>query len=151
MRVVGAVVRGRARCASGCAVPSPWVRRAVARGWNVDRLWFFCVLVRGVSSWWRGRGCGVGGGQGSRGTLLGPEATPALVGVSWWACWSSYPLVVLLCGVLGVGGGALVGSGGCLRTAQWTRASLVFVLWSCALKFFVAHGGCLGTRSRGRT
>ena len=32
----------------------------------------------------------------------------------------------------------------CLRTAQWTRASLIV----CECKCVRAHGGCLGTKSR---
>ncbi len=63
------------------------------------------------------------------GTLLGPEGTAARscfsvpapvnstrVGWGWWVV------------------------GRCLRTAQWTRASVA--------KFLRAHGGCLGTRNR---
>ncbi len=43
---------------------------------------------------------------------------------------------------VGCGGGAAR----ILRTAQWTRASLISVV-----KFLRAHGGCLGSRSRRRT
>ena len=57
------------------------------------------------------------------GTLLGPEGAAVWLG-------SSVPAPCLLRWVVGR----------CLRTAQWTRASVA--------KFLRAHGGCLGTRNR---
>lgn len=87
------------------------------------------VLVRSV--------CRVGAGR----TLLGPEGTGSRVRwlVCWWGrvgcCFGGGPVSpikllrarVLVCGVC-VGCG--VGFVGCLRTAQWTRASFSSFLWS---------------------
>jgi hypothetical protein len=72
----------------------------------------------------RRSGCG-----GLSGTLLGPEGAAVMVG-------SSVPAPVR--GGLRTVGWWVVGR--CLRTAQWTRASVA--------KFLRAHGGCLGTRNR---
>ena len=65
-------------------------------------------------------------------TLLGPEGTgvsqPHRTGTPRRGCG------VVRCGTARI-----------LRTAQWTRASIVVA------KLIRAHGGCLGTRSRRRT
>jgi hypothetical protein len=78
-----------------------------------------CAGLR-VRAGWTGSLAGLGGGRVVGGC------------VSWWCrlrC-SSHPG--------GVWGWRVAGC--CLRTAQWTRASVA--------KFFRAHGGCLGTRNR---
>ena len=96
-------------------------------------------------------GTGGGGREGS-GALLGPEETDRCV-VAWPGCvvvvlwvdavvvWSGWVAVGWVCGlgrvhrhrtasvvtflvVVGVGGGLRWGPACCLRTAQWTRASL---------------------------
>jgi len=99
----------------GCSGRGAVAVGAAGRGSRVERRPSVCPVLPSC----------VEGGGGWCGTLLGPEATPAmwwvvLVGLlvfiplsSFWFCWEG-----------GGGWGVLVGSGGCLRTAQWTRASL---------------------------
>ena len=120
---------------------------------------------------WLGRGlvaggCGrvfMGGTSRACHALLGPETIRP-----WWG-W--FVLVALLLGWYAIawpGPGVWVG---CLRTVQWTRASLYVLLsrdsayrghacssssslwgWGCVgvvvCKLIRAFGGCLGTRSR---
>src|SRR5690625_1536583 len=56
------------------------------------------------------------------------------------------PVDLRTAGVEPVSVGSPAGTARSLRTAQWTRASLIFVV-----KFLRAIGGCLGIRSRRRT
>ena len=82
----------------------------------------------------------------------GPLVPPvSFAGAGWGTRWSVVGLGRARCWVLRE---RLVGflgvwpvlclvwwvAGRCLRTAQWTRASVA--------KFLRAHGGCLGTRNR---
>ena len=68
------------------------------------------------------------GGLVMPGTLLGPEGA---------AVWLVFRTPTPVNSVVTRGWWVV---GRCLRTAQWTRASVA--------KFLRAHGGCLGTRNR---
>ena len=86
--------------------------------------------------------------EGRPGTLLGPEGTARYGRLLHDGPGRSDEPPALLDGEL-VGAGAHdSGIVRCLRTAQWTRASLKYVF---VVKFLRAQGGCLGTRSRRRT
>ncbi len=134
-----------------------------AHGWNIDmrRQPECCGLSSTPLEGWNGCCSRMGL---SAGTLLGPEGSDvsstfqtvepppgftfvsvmdAAVSGGGHGCGPSPPIKPPILSV-GVGcGGGFVRR---LRTAQWTRASLISVV-----KFLRAHGGCLGSRSRRRT
>ena len=152
-------------CVSARAMPGPFASGVVLMGGSSTS---WPVLSLGLSV---RRACSVGTsslGVGGLGTLLGPEGTGAGPGVGLRIC----PWVCLLLLVDRPGrhtawfsprsgvGVWVWGSARCLRTAQWTRASLTGDRMACpfywgvggvvisVVKFLRAHGGCLGTRSR---
>jgi hypothetical protein len=88
----------------------------------------------------------VGGGVGFwflRVWVAGPAVVVGVVALLVRAVPRCTARLFPVWGWVGFGAGVGVVAVRSLRTAQWTRASLIFVV-----KFLRAHGGCLGTRSR---
>jgi len=121
---------------------APGSRPSVAR-WVAHWVEHYCVglaLIFGAGS-----GLVARGERGSDKTHCWvSETAPVRVPVGW-GCGSvsdGTDSRDAPCGRLawGVGGVGVC----CLRTAQWTRASLIV----CECKCVRAHGGCLGTKSR---